>query len=571
MKSFGFTAVVNNGQSQLKEKVGFAYSQKIENEKLACYGHFINKFIDDKIFRESDDYVLLLDGVVLNKKHLLALAKETDWFSYLITQYKKKGDTFFEALRGSFAGLLIDKRKNRSILFTDHIGSKFMYYTLNGDSFACSTMIAHLYAIRHTNQLRCTLSEQGAIMLLTYGFMLKEYTLCDEIKKVQPGCYVLFENGKTKEHRYCMLDNTPDNSLSESDAIELYDQEFRRAVALQFEKDIEGGAKKHLVSLSGGLDCRMTSWVAHDMGYTNQLNITFSQTDYWDETIPKQIAADLRHEWLFKALDNGLWLYNLDNVLEVTGGNVLYYGQAHGMSLFKYLSFEELGGLCHTGQLGDVILATHMRSIDTPYSLGVGAYSTKYIDKLSTGEFADYPNYEIGFFYSRCFSGANNGLLVTMSNVETVSPHSEWDAMNAFLKVPPSMRYNHNIYIKWILAKYPKAADYVWEAMSAKITSPTFTIAGHTLTMNQWKNVILQRLHLQKSGIESKQNMNPVGYYLQTNPELRHFIDSNLLDANLIANKTISKIVFEIINTGTSMEKIQAVTLVRAVKLFGLE
>lgn len=59
----------------------------------------------------------------------------------------------------------------------------------------------------------------------------------------------------------------------------------------------------------------------------------------------------MKHEWLFKALDNGLWLYNLDNVLEITGGNVLYYGQAHGMSLYKYLNFEDFG-ILHSGQLG---------------------------------------------------------------------------------------------------------------------------------------------------------------------------------------------------------------------------
>lgn len=33
-----------------------------------------------------------------------------------------------------------------------------------------------------------------------------------------------------------MLDNTPDYSITLSDAIDLYDQEFRRAVALEFEK-----------------------------------------------------------------------------------------------------------------------------------------------------------------------------------------------------------------------------------------------------------------------------------------------------------------------------------------------
>ena len=60
-----------------------------------------------------------------------------------------------------------------------------------------------------------------------------------------------------------------------------------------FEKDLEYGYK-HLVALSGGLDSRMTAWVGHNMGYTNMLNYTFSQTDYLDETVPKEITDTLK-------------------------------------------------------------------------------------------------------------------------------------------------------------------------------------------------------------------------------------------------------------------------------------
>ena len=180
MKTFGFTALINEDICNVGDLI---YSSCIKSEKVTCYAHFIEKFVDDKVFRESEDYTILLDGVVLNKKQLMSAAKESDWFSYLTARYEEKGDAFFDELRGSFVGLLVDKRKNRSILFTDHIGSKFMYYTLQGSSLACSTMVANLYDIRHANQLKCTLSEQGAIMLLTYGFMLENYTLCEEVKK----------------------------------------------------------------------------------------------------------------------------------------------------------------------------------------------------------------------------------------------------------------------------------------------------------------------------------------------------------------------------------------------------
>ena len=69
----------------------------------------------------------------------------------------------------------------------------------------------------------------------------------------------------------------------------------------------------HICSLSGGLDSRMTAIVAHEMGYDQQLNITFSQSDYLDETIAKQIASDYGHNWMFKSLDNGIFLFDIDS------------------------------------------------------------------------------------------------------------------------------------------------------------------------------------------------------------------------------------------------------------------
>ena len=53
-----------------------------------------------------------------------------------------------------------------------------------------------------------------------------------------------------------------------------------------------------MACLSGGLDSRMTVWVAHDLGYTHQLNMTFCQSNYLDFKIAQQIATDLRHDFM---------------------------------------------------------------------------------------------------------------------------------------------------------------------------------------------------------------------------------------------------------------------------------
>lgn len=120
------------------------------------------------------------------------------------------------------------------------------------------------------------------------------------------GKYIKIENNKFEIKTYYELDNTPNYNQTEDEIIDNINELFRNAVKLEFEKDKEY-RYKHIVALSGGLDSRMTTWVAHDMGYTDQLNYTFSQSDYLDETIAKEIARDLEHEWIFKFLDNGVF------------------------------------------------------------------------------------------------------------------------------------------------------------------------------------------------------------------------------------------------------------------------
>lgn len=68
---------------------------------------------------------------------------------------------------------------------------------------------------------------------------------------------------------------------------------FSNTVRLEFEKDVEYGYK-HIVTLSGGLDSCITALLAHKLGYVNQLNFTFSQSDYLDEKILKKNCFGLQ-------------------------------------------------------------------------------------------------------------------------------------------------------------------------------------------------------------------------------------------------------------------------------------
>lgn len=540
--------------------------EKIIDTRCQVYNQMNDKFGNDKIFYNNDKYIIVIDGVILNNTSFI---KEGETWTQSIIRLYSDSDLFFKEFKGCFSGILYDKEYDKLIFFSDQIGTKFMYYTETEDCIFFTSSISNAYEFLKQNNIPYSLSIENAYLLLTYGYMLEDRTLCSDIYKLRPGhCFIYFQ-GLKRDITYYLLDNTPDNSISKKDAIDLMDEKFRQAIKLEFDKDCEYGYK-HLVGLSAGLDSRMVTWVAHEIGYTQQLNFTFSQSNYWDQTVPQKIASDLRHEWIFKALDNGLWLKDVDEVVKLTGGNVLYYGQAHGMSMTRYLDFSSLG-MVHSGQQGDIAFDTYYSSKDTnkQFVLGNGAYSKKYLHRINSIKLSDYANEEIANYYFRSFSGANHGFITNYPKTEVKSPFADIDVLSTILKIPLKYRMNRDLYFEWILSKYPAAGNYVWDHIGMPINRKWGYIKhnGHRIAFEDIPKRLIEKFG--KSYYNQKNGMNPLGYYLSTNKDLQVYVESYLNDnIDRITDPSLKADVLSIMHGNSVIEKIQALTLLSALKLF---
>ena len=238
------------------------------------------KFSKDKFYSDSDSFLIILDGVILNKRELLADSQFDDWEVYLTNHLQDFRSITFAHFIGSFWGVIIDKSSGESIVFGDQIGSKQVFYTSSKHVLIVSTNSARLTGyLKNHDTLRSTLNEQAAYFLLSFGYVIEDFTMVQEIARLQPGCYLKDAPGKhalpSRYHTFVKEAKV----MSDEEAIEGIDFHFRNAVKRAFEKDKEYNYR-HLVALSGGFDSRMTTSVAHEMGYTDQANITFSQTGY---------------------------------------------------------------------------------------------------------------------------------------------------------------------------------------------------------------------------------------------------------------------------------------------------
>lgn len=541
---------------------------KIESKNYYLERRTINKFLNDKVFWD-EKYIVITEGVILNSLKLIEKYRASDFKSAIIKMYETNGEKFFGEFRGSFSGLFYDKQKDIWLIYTNHIGDKQIFYSKTENGIIFGSEINYLVEYMRNNNIKYTFDKIGAYFLLTYGYMLEDYTLFKEIKKLNAGKYIKIKNDNFEIHTYFEVDNTPDNTLTEEEIIENVDKLFRNAVKLEFEKDKEYGYK-HVASLSGGLDSRMTTWVAHELGYLEQLNVTFSQTDYLDETIAKSIARDLKHEWLFKALDNGNYLKNIDEMIEINFGNCLYSGNAHVNNFMNTFNFENYG-VYHTGQLGDVILGTYYSSEnpEKSYVPGAGAYSSKIIKGNEKNYLKhEYKNEEIFKFYNRGFTGILQGNLPVQKYSEVISPFLDVDFFNFCLSIPLKYRYNHRIYFKWILKKYPGAAKYKWEKIGGKITDKTITMMGHTTTLKALPRKVINKI-FHKSAMNTKKHMNPFDYWYRTNENLKNFIDSTFKEnISLLENNELKKDCQKLFTEGNTTEKTQVLTLLAAYKYY---
>ncbi len=560
----------------------------LEGENYVFERRTIKKFLHDKIFVDRYDLLIITEGVILNIKDLLLKYKAKNLEECIVSMYEIVGETFFKEFRGGFSGVLYDKRKDIGFIYTDHIGDKQIFHTIINDGILVGTEIGFMVETCKINNIPITLNKTGAYLALTHGFVIEDHTLVAEVKKLTAGHYLRFDKNGLEEIQYHRFTNKPNLDITLEEAIEEIDRLFRKAVQLQFEKDKEYGYK-HLTGLSGGLDSRMTVWVAHQMGYTEQLNTTFSQSNYLDFSIAQQIATDLQHDFLFKTLDHGNFIKDLDNITKITYGSTCFFGLAHGKSLYDMLNFEPYG-LVHTGMIGDAIIGTFFRkpSYDGEIKLGIGAYSLEIIERLSDYKFKyEYENEEIFCLYTRAFTGANQGMVEFQEHTESVSPFCDVDFIEFCYSLPVLWRYNHKIYFDWIFKKYPGSANYIWEKKKKKITpivniEPKFmTVFGFKIPsiddkdFSPWlKGSILRRLGLRKKGAKAKTeyipysySMNPIDFWYNNNESLRLFMSNYWLkNSHLIEDKELLSDMNHLYTNCVTLDKLQVLSVLSTIK-----
>ena len=525
------------------------------------------KFIDDKIEFEDDEYILILDGVIFNKLELMKYKNTESWSECIIKMYEDDIE-FFGRLRGSFNGVIFEKKSENLISFTNHTGERAVFYSkISGKQIIISSDFNEIYKYFIKNKIKYNQDINAIKFMITYGFMLNNVTYIEEIRRLMPGSYVTNQNIGVKYYHIFGSDKEK-NFEDEDEIIEEIDRKFRQAIRRQFDKDKEYGYKS-LVDISGGLDSRTINYVAKDMGYKNILNISYSQINSYEQEVTEMLVKDLGFDYIYKSLDNASFIYELDEIIEKNYGLSIYSGITGGKQLLESLNMDKYG-LEHTGLLGDVADGTfEFKNYHTD-----AKYDDKYRfsnvlnkDILPKEILKNYLNQEMFYFYTRGMLGGACTHFIRRNYIETFSPFSDVDFLTLSHQIDLKTRYDNRIFRKWITKKYPDATKIVYDKTMCDINSSKARVK-----LEKIKRKLIPYIK-SKIGIELKEEyskgMNPYEYWYENSQELRDFI-KEYFEENLerVESKDIQNLIKEVYEKGKVIDKMCVLTALGAIKKY---
>jgi asparagine synthase (glutamine-hydrolysing) len=564
----GFFGIINNFEDVPEMEIPNEFYRPVvcderKGHRYYFKRHVIPKFLNDKVFDENEAIFVGTDGILFNSPQLRKKYGVDTNFALIERIYSDHGIEGISEIKGNFSGFVLNKKSHVLHVFTDHMGSKALFYFFDEERkylvFGSELKII-VTIMRKLGYTPC-LSEPGAYCLLTFGFMIADNTLVKEIKKIPPGSILSYSNGQIKIDQYYKFSCSPEVTDSEETIVKKVNSLYLEAIKLEYEKDLEYNYS-HIATLSGGLDSRMNVMNAKKSGYSDIVCVCFSQSNYLDEVIAKKIASDQGFDFIFHALDNGNYLKNIDEAVFVNDGLTVYPGSSPLQHTLRLLDSTKLG-LLHTGLLW--FGPWKARSVHTPVNRDIIeqiAYSRKLLDEIMIRDLVipqNYENEEIFCLYERGTNCLFNGYRITEQFTEFSSPLHDKDFLAYALRVPP--QENNSLYMKWILSEIPEAAEYPWERTGVKINDGFLKRLGYRIYRFIFKKHFRNKMH--------KDAMNPEEYWYNTNPSLKDAINSYYTKNIGILSKhpSLMKDAQRLFIEGNVREKTQVLTLLAAMKL----
>lgn len=271
----------------------------------------------------------------------------------LLASYIAYGPDCVRQLNGMFAFAIFDTKRKLLFAARDRFGVKPFYYYQGGEEFIFGSEIKSILAAKPT---LARLNPGGLSEYLTFQLCLGDKTLFKQIKKLEPGHYLLYQKNQLRVVKYWDLTYTVNDDLS----LETWEEKLRwllhDSVRLRLRSDVPVGAY-----LSGGLDSSTITTIAakHYRNTLQTFSGRFRRKGYDETAYAKLLARTLGVEYHEVTLGPADFIHSIEKLIyfmdEPAAGPGLFPQYFVSKLASKYLKVV-LGG-----QGGDEIFGGYAR------------------------------------------------------------------------------------------------------------------------------------------------------------------------------------------------------------------
>ena len=241
------------------------------------------------ILNEAEDIAIIFNGEIYNyqeireelitKGYKFKTHTDTEVILHGYEEYGEEG--ILAKLRGMFAFTIWDSKKERLFGARDHFGIKPYYYAMTeGDFLFASEIKAFLKYPKFKKEV----NEKALKHYLVFQYNPLEETFFKGVKKLRPGHYYIYENGKIEIKTYYNL------------TLDYENMTFDEAVG-KIEKEVEESVKYHKISdvevgsfLSGGVD---SSYVVATALPDKTFSVGFDNKGFNETVYAKELSDSL--------------------------------------------------------------------------------------------------------------------------------------------------------------------------------------------------------------------------------------------------------------------------------------
>jgi len=255
-------------------------------------------------YTEDQQIGMVFNGEIYNylelKAELQALNKyyfrTTSDTEVLLYLYQEYGEKLFEKINGMFAFAIYDFRTGRTMLARDRMGKKPLHYSVIGDTLIYGSEPKAL--LQHPLVSK-TISPDALNAYLTFEYVPTPYSIYRDIQKLEPGHYLLFENGRVTANKPFWTVQFKHQTISFDDALSQFDELLNDATASRLVADVPLG-----VFLSGGLDSSAVAYYAqkNSTSKIKTFSIGFQEKSYDETDYARSVAKHLGTDHYEKVL-----------------------------------------------------------------------------------------------------------------------------------------------------------------------------------------------------------------------------------------------------------------------------